>query len=112
MVATDLSDHFGAGKVYQLAPGGDQEQADFYTRTRVLFDDDATYDELTARLEAGASIAVQGPATAEDGDDVPGRPGARGIPMFIYTPDKELHVLAAGEPSTLEPGQELIGLTS
>ena len=78
----------------------------------VLFDDGATYDELAARLEAGASVAVRGPALAEDGNDVPGRLGAGGTPMSIYTPDKELHVLAAGEPSTLEPSQGLIGLTS
>jgi NhaP-type Na+/H+ or K+/H+ antiporter len=111
IAADDLSDHFGAGNVYQVAPGGGEEQAGFYTRTRVLFDDAATYDELASRLEAGASVAVHGPAT-EGGEDVLGRLGASGIPMFIYTPDQDLHVLTAGERPTLEPGQELIGLTS
>jgi NhaP-type Na+/H+ or K+/H+ antiporter len=111
IAAADLSDHFGAGNVYQVAPGGDEERAGFYTRTRILFDDAATYDELARRLEAGASVAVHGPAT-EDGEDVLGRLGASGIPMFIYTPDQDLHVLTAGEGPMLEPGQELIGLGS
>ena len=31
--------------------------------------------------------------------------------MFVHTPGKELHVLAAGDRPPLKPGQELIGLT-
>ena len=35
---------------------------------------------------------------------------AAGIPMFIHTPGKHLHILVAGDQSALEAGQELLGL--
>ncbi|MGZ4305170.1 MAG: cation:proton antiporter [Solirubrobacteraceae bacterium] len=100
MIATDLSEYFGGGHVFQL-PATDGRAADFYTRVPVLFDHHATHDELLARIQAGGEIAVAPTAVAN---------GAMDTPMFVHTPGKDLHVLAATDRPSLHPGQELIGL--
>ena len=110
MIATDLSEYFGRGHVFQLAVTRGQA-ADFYTRVPVLFDDSATHDELLARIDAGGVIGVTQAAGANGGTDPRARLGADGIPMFVLTPGKDLHVLAAGDRPPLKPGQELIGLS-
>ncbi len=109
MIATDLSEYFGRGRVFQLAVTGGRA-ADFYTRVPVLFDDSATHDELLARIEAGDGVTVAQPAAANSATDLRARLGTDGIPMFILTPGKDLHVLAAGDRPPLKPGQELIGM--
>jgi NhaP-type Na+/H+ or K+/H+ antiporter len=110
MVATDLSEYFGRDRVFQL-PVKDGPAADFLTRVPVLFDDSASHDELLARIEAGAEIAVaEGPAGANGETDLRARLGADGMPMFVHTPGKDLRVVTAGDEPTLESGQELIGL--
>jgi NhaP-type Na+/H+ or K+/H+ antiporter len=110
MVATDLSEYFGRDRVFQL-PAKDERAADFFTRVPVLFDGSASHDELLARLEAGAKIAVaEGPAGANGETDRHAALGADGMPMFIHTPGRELRVLTAGDEATLKAGQELIGL--
>ncbi|MGZ6667471.1 MAG: cation:proton antiporter [Solirubrobacteraceae bacterium] len=110
MIATDLSEHFGRGRVFQL-PVTDGRAADFYTRVPVLFDDSATHDELLARIEAGGEIVVaEAPAGTNGETDIRTRLGATGMPMFVLTPGKDLHVLAADDRPPLQAGQELIGL--
>jgi NhaP-type Na+/H+ or K+/H+ antiporter len=110
MVATDLSEYFGRDSVFQL-PAKDARAGDFLTRVPVLFDDSASHDELLARIEAGAEIAVaEEPAGAAGETDVHARLGVDGMPMFVLTPGKDLRVLTAGDEPALKAGQELIGL--
>ena len=107
MAATDLSEYFGPDQVFQLA-AKDKQAADFYTRVTVLFDDSASHDELLARIEAGAEIAITEAATNEGGElDIQ---SAGGMLMFVNTPGQDFRVIAAGERPRLEAGQELIGL--
>ena len=94
MVATDLSEYFGRDRVFQLAVKKG-ETSDFYTRTTVLFDGSASYQELEVQIKDGGKITV---------DESPD------LPMFVHTPEKELHVVAAGEHPTVGIAQELIGL--
>ena len=104
MLAADLGQYFGHDRVYQLAPTSGDD-IDFYVRSRVLFDESATYHELDARLKRGAvvdALTVQSDGQAEAND------GA--IAMFILSPDN-LHVVVAGEAPRSDPGEELIGLT-
>ena len=111
MIATDLSEHFGRDRVFQL-PVTAGRAADYYTRVPLLFDRAATHDELLARIEAGGKIVVADAPTGADGDtDIRARLGATGLPMFVLTPGKGLHVLAAGDRPPLYAGQQLIGLT-
>jgi NhaP-type Na+/H+ or K+/H+ antiporter len=110
MVATDLSEYFGRDRVFQL-PAKDGQAADFLTRVPILFDHSASHDELLARIEAGAEIAVaEEPAGANGETDLHACLGADGMPMFVHTPGKNLRVVTAGDEPTLESGQELIGL--
>ena len=110
MVATDLSEYFGPGRVFQLAVSGGRT-ADFYTRVPVLFDQAANHDELLARINAGREIALaEAPAGANGDTDIQARFGATGMPMFVLTPGSELHVLAADDRPPVRAGQELIGL--
>ena len=77
----------------------------------MLFDDAATHNELLARIEAGGKIAVAEASADTNGEtDIRTRLGATGMPMFVLTPGKDLHVLAAGDRPPLHAGQELIGL--
>jgi hypothetical protein len=77
----------------------------------VLFDDSASHDELLARIEAGAEIAVaKGPARASGEPDVHADPGTDGMPMSIHTPGKDLRVITAEDEPVIESGRELIGL--
>ena len=108
MIAVDLSEYFGRDRVFQL-PVKPGPAAHFYTRTKLLFDDDANHDRLAARIEAGAQITVAAePATGET--DIEARLGATGIPMFIHTPGKHLHILTTTDRPPLTPDQDLIGL--
>ena len=105
MIATDLSEYFGRDRVFQL-PVTDGQAADFYTRVPVLFDDSATHDKLLARIEAGDEVGVGEAAGANGGTDIRARLRADGIPMFVHSPWKDLHVLAAADRPPLKPGQE------
>ncbi len=110
MIATDLSEYFSRGRVFQL-PVTDGRTADYYSRVPVLFDYAANHDELLARIEAGGEIVVdQAPAVANGETDIRTRFGATGMPMFVLTPGKDLHVLAADDQPPLQAGQELIAL--
>jgi NhaP-type Na+/H+ or K+/H+ antiporter len=107
MIATDLSEYFGSGHVFQLAIA-DGPAASFYTRAPVLFDASATHDELLARIEAGAELAgVEPPAGANGETEMRTLLGADGIPIFVVTPEQSLHVLAAADRPPLKPGQRL-----
>ena len=99
IVATDLSEYFGRGHVFQL-PASEQQEATFLARVPILFDGSATHEALLTRIQAGGEISVAEPAGL----------GANGIAMFVLTPGKELDVVTAGDRTELHEGQELIGL--
>ena len=105
MMSADLGQYFGHDRVYQLAPSGGDD-VDFYVRSRVLFDDSATHDQLEARLGQGAVVdglkvdSEHRPAV-DDG----------AIAMFVLTPDA-LHIVVAGEGAEPGPGDELIRLAA
>ena len=110
MVATDLSEYFGRGHVFQLAVS-ERRAAGFLARVPILFDPSATHQELLTRIEAGGEISVAEPAGAKGGGtDRRAGLGANGIAMFVLTPGKELDVVVAGDRTELHQGQELIGL--
>ena len=105
MLSADLGQYYGHDHVYQLAPSGG-DYIDFYVRSRVLFDESATHDELEARLEQGAvvdalKVGLEGHAEVGEG----------AIAMFVLSPDK-LRVLTAGDAPKPDPGDELIGLAT
>jgi TrkA-N domain len=111
MISADLSEYFGSRHVFQLPVAGGPT-ASFYTRVPVLFDDSATHDELLARIEAGAELAVVEPPAGANGEtEMRTLLGADGIPTFVLTPEQRLHVLAAADRAPLKPGQRLIGLS-
>ena len=109
MVASDLSEYFGRGHVFQL-PVGERRAADFLARVPILFDNTATHEALLRRIEAGEDISVTEPAGANGGQDPRARLGANGIAMFVLTPGEKLDVVAAGDRTELQEGQELIGM--
>ena len=105
MLSADLGQYFGHDRVYQLAPSGGDD-TDFYVRSRVLFDESATHDELEARLEQGAAVDAL-KVGLKDQAEV----GEGAIAMFVLSP-AELRVLVAGEAPTPHPSDELIGLAA
>ena len=109
MIATDFSEYFGRGHVFQLAVS-ERREAVFLARVPILFDGSATHEALLTRIEAGDEISVADPAGANGGKDLHAGLGANGIPMFIHTPGRKLDVVTAGDRTELLEGQELIGL--
>ena len=105
MLSADLGQYFGHDRVYQLAPSGG-DYIDFYVRSRVLFDESATHDELEARLEQGAVVDA-----LKVGSEGHAEVGEGAIAMFVLSPDK-LRVLTAGDAPKPDPGDELIGLAT
>ena len=75
----------------------------------ILFDDTATHEALLTRIKAGGNISVTEPAGANGGQDPRAGLGANGIAMFVLTPGEKLDVVAAGDRTELQAGQELIG---
>ncbi len=108
MLATDLSEYLGRDRVFQLPlkPG---PAADFYTRTRLLFDESATHDQLAERIAGGAQITTEAAIPAKE-TATAAPPGADGLAMFIHTPGVSLRILTAGDHPAVKPGQELIFL--
>src|SRR5262245_12628549 len=98
MVATDLGEYFGRNRVFQL-PVKAGRASDFYMRAQPLFDDAATHDELSTRIDAGGAIQMVAPGGANAGGI-----GADGIPMFIVTPGERLQILVAGDTPEVESG--------
>ena len=74
MVASDLSEYFGRGHVFQLAVS-DRQAAAFLARVPILFDASATHEALLTRIKAGGEISVAEPAGADGGDDRRRGPG-------------------------------------
>ena len=109
MVATDLSEYFGRGHVFQLAVS-ERRAAGFLARVPILFDPSATHQELLTRIQAGGEISIAEPAGAKGGTAPRAGLGTNGIAMFVLTPGKELDVVVAGDRTELHQGQELIGL--
>ena len=105
MLAADLGEYFGHDRVFQLAPSAGDD-IDFYVRSRVLFDESATHQELESRQQQGAVVDTLKPDHDGHASDDEGS-----IPMFVLAPDK-LRVLTAGEAPNPGPGEELIGLAS
>ena len=109
MVASDLSEYFGRGHVFQLAvserrDGGVPRQgADSVRRLRhprSAPDPDRGRWRDLGRRAGGGGWRRRSPAGL----------GANGIAMFVLTPGKELNVVVAGDRTELHEGQELIGL--
>ncbi len=109
MVATDLSEYFGRGHVFQL-PVSDRRDAAFLARVPILFDGSATHEELLTRIKAGGEISVAEPTGPNGGKDRRTGLGANGIAMFVITPGEQLDVVIAGDRTELREGQQLIGL--
>ena len=109
MVATDLSEYFGRGHVFQL-PLSEQRAAAFLSRLPILFDASATHERLLTRIEAAGEISITEPTGTNDAGDRHAGLDANGIAMFVLTPGKELDVVAAGDRTELKEGQEVIGL--
>src|SRR4029453_5604281 len=93
MVATDLSEYFGRGHVFQLAVSG-RRAAAFLARVPILFDSSATHQELLTRIEAGGEISVAEPAGTNGGTDRRAGRGPNGIAMFLRPPGKGVELAA------------------
>ena len=109
MAASDLSDYFGHGHVFQLAVGEGRAAA-FLSRVPILFHGSPTHEKLLTRIEAGGVISAAA-AGGREWRRSPREPGReRHRACSSSTPGKDLSVVAAGDRTELHEGQELIGL--
>ncbi|HOA75733.1 MAG TPA: sodium:proton antiporter [Phycisphaerae bacterium] len=108
-----FADEFERAELYQLAPNeqsGSQRQVSHELRGRILFHPQATFAEITARLEAGATLKKTTLSREFDYNAFRARHGDSALPLFIITADHQLVIVTASSSRTPRPGETLIYL--
>lgn len=110
-----FEDIFGRGEVYQLAPARkrnnqDKEAMPLHLRGRYLFDNDATYLNLTARFQSGAIVKKTNISDEFDYRKFREMYGETALPLFIITETKELNICTADSTPQPSPNQTLISI--
>lgn len=112
LAALHFAETFGRARVYQLVPTveGGRESAPGELRGRELFDEKATYADLEARVQSGASIKLT-PLTGEfDFDSFRELYGERALPLFRLSESGKLWVFTVDDPPAPPAGQTLLSL--
>ena len=112
LAALHFTETFGRARVYQLVPTvrSGRESAPGELRGRELFDEKATYADLEARVQGGASIKLT-PLTGEfDFDSFRELYGERALPLFRLSESGKLWVFTVDDPPAPPAGQTLLSL--
>ena len=101
LAAFELRQQLGRDHVYRLSAKGDLlDLVPAYAEGRILFDEDATYAEMTRRFDAGAQLVE----LAGDRDHV--------TPLFVLTERGDLTIVTAGVRAEVSAGDTIIGLAA
>ena len=116
LVCLEFASTLGRSNMFQLVPDDDEpggEELPMHLRGQALFGEQRTYWNLESRFRAGAVVKAtrlgeefgleEFRATYE-------KNGSEAIPVFVYTADKKLRVVVAGEEVDAGPGDTLIAV--
>lgn len=112
-----FSDLFDSSHRYQLAPRSEGRKAQQtslprHLKGRYLFNEEATYDYLMARLDNGAVIKSNRMTEEFDFDDFQSKYGDSAMPLFLITDTGDLRVFTADSQPTPRVGHLLISLVT
>lgn len=114
LAALHFTDLFDRSEIYQLRPAGTtgdgEEPLPPALRGRPLFRDDATYQMLTSRMQAGAAVKALRLAEDMDYRTVQRSYGEEAVPLFVIKGKGRLVVFAADHPPAPAPGDTLLVL--
>ncbi len=112
LAAVHYAEEFTRSQVFQLAPtdSGRARQDPIPARARILFSDQATFEELSRRFAAGA-VVKRTPITPEfNADAFSAQYSDSALPLFLVTEAKKLVVLTPNQMPKPKSGQTLISL--
>ncbi len=116
LAALHYVDLFGRSEVYQLPPlsvGKNGKKAmPMHLRGRYLFDDDATYGYLTARLQGGSVIKRTDITDEFDYHAFKSVYGNTVIPLMVITDDHTIKIFTIEKLPEPKPGEILISLVN
>lgn len=112
-----FSDLFDSSHRYQLAPRSEGRKAQQtslprHLKGRYLFNEEATYDYLMARLDNGAVVKSNRMTEEFDFDDFQSKYGDSAMPLFLITDTGDLRVFTADSQPTPRVGHLLISLVT
>lgn len=114
LASMGFTERFGRAEVYQVAAAesssGRTEAVGAYRRGRTLFDRPVTYEQLSARFAAGATIKKTLLTTDFTYEDFLARYGESALPLFSLEENGKLTVATNEQELLPRPGQKLIAL--
>lgn len=109
LASQELQSTFGRSNLFRTAPSNRGKTVGHVEMGRVLFGPTATADWLRERLHAGAVIKAT-KLTEQFGPEEFSAHRGGAMPLFLVTADRQLRVVAAEEPPTLQVGQTVLSL--
>jgi hypothetical protein len=112
LAALHFTELFGRAEAYQLVPNTLARETDTapHLRGRFLFDDQANYSTLSARLAAGAVVKTTSLSEQFDYNAFKALYNGAALPLFVITASGQLRIWTLDERLTPEPGQRIISL--
>lgn len=112
LAAQQFVHEFGRQNVYQLAPAGDGHQRlARRLRGRTLFDESATFEELSRRFAAGMRLRAVPFQDGSGAKELARHFGTDTLPLFLIDARKRLYIQDFDNPLKGQPGMTLIALT-
>ena len=102
---------FGRAAVYQLVPRAESRSGTArHLRGRLLFGNEATFDHLEARFQAGAEIKVTKLTPGFDDRAYHDLFGPSALPLFVILRSGQIQLAATDRPITPKSGRTIISL--
>ena len=111
LAALHFVDIFGRNDVYQLPPGNmAKKRIASHLRGRFLFAEQANYDHLTERFQAGAVVKKTEITEEFDYKDFLKYYGGSAMPLLAITESGSLKIFTLDSKPSLQPGQKLVSI--
>ncbi|MEO0529319.1 MAG: cation:proton antiporter [Planctomycetota bacterium] len=114
IASTEFREVFGSENVYQLAPsqktGDRQRRIPTHLRGRLLFDDEATFDNLRRRLESGAELKKTTLSDEFTYEDFIAKYGDTAVVLMKFPEPGKLRIDAEDNPIDLKDGGKILAL--
>ena len=115
LAALHFHDIFGSSNVYQLPSNISQVKngktaMPQHLHGRFLFDDDATFSQLSTRFQSGAIVKKTNLTDEFDFDDYKKMYGESALPLMVITKSRNLRVYTAEYDPAPEPDEVLISI--
>ncbi|MCA9003073.1 MAG: NAD-binding protein, partial [Planctomycetes bacterium] len=113
LVGMQFRDLFGRAGVYQLRPSaaGAKQESSHRLRSRYLFQEGSSFEELEARIAGGARVTATPLTAAFTFEDYLAHNGEGVLPLFRYSADGQLVIFSQESVPGGQAGDRIIALT-